>query len=148
LLLPSLEPDYKVTACSDLNIVPRLRSFVAVLALTLAACGEVGISGRSSTPSAVPGSGTLSVSPGTATLNWTPVTQNTDGSVLTDLAGYKVYYGTFPNAMNTLVVLPDPTQTTYVVTNLSSGAWYFAVAAYTSSGIQGVLSNVASKTVN
>ena len=28
------------------------------------------------------------------TLNWTAPTTNTDGTALTDLAGYKIYYGT------------------------------------------------------
>ena len=31
---------------------------------------------------------------GSMSLSWTPPTQNTDGSALTDLAGYKLYYGT------------------------------------------------------
>src|SRR5262249_43353816 len=31
---------------------------------------------------------------GSATLTWTPPTQNTDGSALNNLAGYKVYWGT------------------------------------------------------
>lgn len=30
----------------------------------------------------------------TVSLSWNPPTANTDGSQLTDLAGYKVYYGT------------------------------------------------------
>jgi large repetitive protein len=59
---------------------------------------------------------------GTATLNWTAVT--------------------------TTVTLANPSLTSYVVSNLSSGTWYFAVAAYTTTGTQGVLSNVGSKTIN
>jgi hypothetical protein len=31
---------------------------------------------------------------GQATLSWDPPTTNVDGTPLTDLAGYKVYYGT------------------------------------------------------
>ena len=45
------------------------------------------------------------VSNGSAALTWTPVTQNTNGSVLSNLAGYRVHYGTSANAMNTVVVL-------------------------------------------
>ena len=33
------------------------------------------------------------VATGSATLSWTPPTTNTDGSSLTNLAGYKVYWG-------------------------------------------------------
>jgi len=87
------------------------------------------------------------VSNGSANLTWTPVTQNTDGSVLTNLAGYKVYWGTSPGNMNQSVTLANPSLTTYLVTNLSSGTWYFGVAAYTSTGMQGTPSNVGSKQI-
>jgi hypothetical protein len=50
--------------------------------------------------------------------------------------------------MNTVVVLSDSNVTTYVVNNLSSGTWYFAVAAYTSGGTQSALSDVATKVIN
>ena len=40
---------------------------------------------------------------GSATLSWVPPTQNSDGSPLTNLASYRVYYGTssgtYPNSM-------------------------------------------------
>ena len=88
------------------------------------------------------------VSNGTATLDWTPVTQDTNGAVLTDLAGYKLHYGTSPTAMNTIVVLSNPSLTTYLVTNLSPGTWYFGVTAYASDGNESALSNAGSKTVN
>ncbi len=88
------------------------------------------------------------VSNGTATLDWTPVTQDTNGAVLTDLAGYKLHYGTSPTAMNTIVVLSNPSLTTYLVTNLSPGTWYFGVTAYASDGSESALSNAGSKTVN
>jgi len=84
---------------------------------------------------------------GTATLNWTAVTTTTSGGILTNLAGYMVYYGTSPSAMNTVVTLANPSVTTYLVQNLTSGTWYFAVAAYTTSGTVGVQSNVGQKTI-
>ena len=88
------------------------------------------------------------VSSGSATLTWTPVIDSTTGAPLAGLAGYKVFYGTSQSAMNTVVTLSNPSLTTYLVSNLSSGTWYFAVAAYTSAGTQGVMSNVGSKTIN
>jgi large repetitive protein len=87
------------------------------------------------------------VSTGSATLNWTAVTLNTNGSTLTDLAGYKVYYGSSPSALNTVVTLANPSLSTYTVSNLSSGTWYFGVAAYATNGTQSVMSNVGSKTI-
>jgi hypothetical protein len=84
---------------------------------------------------------------GSATLIWTPVTQNTNGTVLTDLAGYKVYYGRSASAMNTVVVLANPSLTTYLVTELSSGTWYFGVTAYARDGTHSALSNIGTKTI-
>lgn len=87
------------------------------------------------------------VSNGTASLSWTPVTQNTNGTVLANLAGYHVHYGTSANAMSTVVTLSNPSLTNYLVTNLSSGTWYFGVTAYTSNGMESSLSNVGQKTI-
>jgi hypothetical protein len=86
-------------------------------------------------------------STGTASLDWTSVTQNTNGTAVTNLAGYYVYYGTSASAMTNTVKITNPTVTSYIVSNLSAGTWYFGVAAYTSSGTVGVTSNVGSKTI-
>jgi hypothetical protein len=87
------------------------------------------------------------VSNGTASLSWTPVTEATNGKVLTDLAGYKVHYGTSASAMNTIVTLTNPSLTNYLVTNLSSGNWYFGITAYTTAGTESSLSNIGQKTI-
>jgi hypothetical protein len=102
------------------------------VALSLCACQKVA-------PAAARG--------GTAELSWTPVTKDIKGKELTNLAGYKVLYGTSPRALYTVIVLSDPHSTRYVVRELAPGRWYFAVAAYTSSNVQGAQSNVASKTI-
>jgi hypothetical protein len=87
------------------------------------------------------------VSNGTATLNWTAVTQNTNGTAVTNLAGYNVHYGTSANNLTLTAQITNPTVTTYVIVNLSPGTWYFDVAAYTSGGTEGQWSNVGSKTI-
>jgi len=87
------------------------------------------------------------VSNGTASLTWTPVTKNTNGTVLANLAGYRVHYGTSANGMKTMVTLANPSLTNYLVTNLSSGTWYFGITAYTKSGMESSLSNVGQKTI-
>lgn len=85
---------------------------------------------------------------GIATLSWVPVTKDTSGEPLTNLAGYKIHYGTSAQAMYSVEVLENPGQTTSVVTGLAPGTWYFAVSAYTTSGNESGLSNVASKTIS
>jgi hypothetical protein len=84
---------------------------------------------------------------GTATLTWDPVTRDAQGSELKNLAGYRIFYGTSPRALFTVVVVPDPHATRYVVHDLAPGSWYFAVAAYTSANVEGPRSNVAAKDV-
>ena len=68
---------------------------------------------------------------GSATLSWTPPTQNSDGSPLVDLAGYKIYWGTASGSYTSVVQLGNPGLATYVVDGLASGAtYYFAVSAF------------------
>jgi hypothetical protein len=82
------------------------------------------------------GSGSGGSGSGTATLDWTPPTQNTDGSVLTNLAGYTVYYGTSPSDLNQSVKIANPGLSAYTMTNLSPGTWYFAVTSYSAAGVE------------
>lgn len=84
---------------------------------------------------------------GDAFLSWQPPTQNTDGSALTNLAGYRVHYGSSPSTLNQVITINNPSITSYVVNNLSAGTHYFAVTAFTTSGSESALSNIASKTI-
>jgi hypothetical protein len=89
----------------------------------------------------------LQVANGTATVTWTPPTTNTDGSALTDLAGYRVAYGNSSTNLGQSQSLDNPGLSSYTVNNLAAGTWYFAVYAVNSSGIESGISNVASKTI-
>jgi len=89
----------------------------------------------------------VDVSNGAATLSWTPPTTNTDGSTLTGLAGYRISYGTNASALTQTVQIANPSVTTYSLSNLSPGTYYFAVRAYTSTGTESSNSNVSTKTV-
>lgn len=89
----------------------------------------------------------VATSPGSATLSWQPPTQNSDGSPLTDLAGYKVYWGTAPDSYSSSVLLSNPGLTTYVVEPLTAGTWYFVTTAVNSAGIESPRSNAATKTI-
>jgi len=79
-------------------------------------------------------------------LTWSKPTQNTDGSALNDLAGYRIYYGTSQTAMNTVRLIANPNTTSTTITGLSMGkAWYFAIASANTAGEVGPKSNAASK---
>jgi hypothetical protein len=84
---------------------------------------------------------------GAATLDWTPPTENTNGTTLTNLAGYQINYGTAANNLSQTVRIANPGLTSYVVTDLSAGTWYFAVTAYNTAGTLGAQSNVGSQTI-
>ena len=84
---------------------------------------------------------------GSATLSWTPPTQNSDGSALTNLAGYQILYGRSANELSQSISVTNASLSTYLVENLTSGTWYFAVAAVNSAGVSSALSSVASKTI-
>lgn len=86
-------------------------------------------------------------SSGTATLSWTPPTRNTDGSSLTNLAGYRLYYGTSAGSLNKTINLNTAGLSTYVVTDLAPATYYFAMTAYTSTGAESPRSAVVTKVV-
>jgi hypothetical protein len=69
------------------------------------------------------------------TLSWMPPTMNTDGSSLTNLAGYRIMYGTKPGqytaSLNVSLGLSR-----YTIDSLASGNYYFAIAAKNSNGIE------------
>lgn len=73
-----------------------------------------------------------------AVLSW-------NASPQTNVAGYKLYYGTAPQVYTTVVNLG--LQTSYSLTGLASGTYYFSVTAYNSSGQESGFSNEVSKAI-
>jgi hypothetical protein len=84
---------------------------------------------------------------GRATLSWTPPTRNTDGTSLTNLAGYRIYYGTSSSALSKTITINNASVSTYVVDDLTAATWYFAVKSFNTKGAESVMSNTASKTI-
>jgi len=81
---------------------------------------------------------------GAATLSWQPPTTYSDGSPLT-IRGYRFYAGPAQNNLSLVEDLQQPGLSTYMVSGLSAGTWYFAVTAYDAQGIESTFSNIASK---
>jgi hypothetical protein len=63
-------------------------------------------------------------------VSWVAPTANTDGTPLTDLAGYHLHYG------DTVIDIPDPLAVTYTVKNLTMGAWVLYMTAYNTEGVE------------
>lgn len=84
---------------------------------------------------------------GSATLSWTPPTLNSDGTTLTDLAGYKILYGLDADDLDQSIEVENSSVNTYMVENLTAGTWYFAVIAVNTAGLASVPSGIASKRI-
>jgi len=75
-------------------------------------------------------------------------TQNSNGTPITDLAGYKIHYGTTSQDYTKVVAVSNPSISRYVLDSLASGTYFFAIAAYNSKGIESTLSGEISATLN
>lgn len=84
---------------------------------------------------------------GSVTLSWQAPTQNTDGTPLTDLAGYALYYGTTSGDYQNRVQVDTPGVTTFVIDNLQPNTYYFVATAIKSNGVESSYSNEAVKQV-
>jgi len=145
-----------------------------VLAFGLAACGGGGGGGTSS-PTQSDGGGSSSGSGGSSggsgggsgaggssggsgdtpppptgsiTISWTPPQARADGSPLTDLAGYHIYYGTASGVYSQTVTVASPSATSYTIANLSAGTYYVTMRSFDTSNIESSSSPEASKTIN
>ena len=92
---------------------------------------------------------TIAVTPALAsiTLSWSPPTLNVNGTSITDLAGYRIHYGTSPTALNSVIMVANAATTNQVVGNLASGTWYFAMTSYNAENIESALTAVLQVTV-
>jgi hypothetical protein len=81
---------------------------------------------------------TIPTSNSTATLSWEPVTS-------TDMAGYNVYVGTAAGVYGSPINVGS--MTSYVMSNMAIGTYYFVVTAYNTSGSESLPSNEVSKSI-
>ena len=118
-------------------------------AVLLAACGggdgqatDSTPTGPTSAPAPSPSTGS-----GSAKLSWAAPKTNADGTTLTDLAGYRIYYGTTSGSYSKSVTIADPWATTYTVDNLSASTYFFVIRAFDRGGIESAPTPEASKTI-
>jgi hypothetical protein len=79
------------------------------------------------------------------TLNWQAPTENVDGSALTDLAGFRIYYGSGSRDYSDMVDVVDTSAVTETL-NLISGDYYVAMTALDQDGNESAYSNEVLKT--
>ena len=105
-------------------------TLIVVIGLATVGCGEV-----VSVDGLPPGD----TGPNTLALSWAAPTTNEDGSILTDLAGYKLYYGTTSGQYSQVITLG--TFSSAEIGGLGSGTYYVVVTAYDIYGNESSFSN-------
>jgi len=135
------------TGVHTLNLWMREDGFV-IDKLLLTTNASYMPSGTGVTESPIEASGTSGATVGSATVSWFPPTTRADGTALTDLAGYTIHYGNSSGNYTTTIDVNSPGISSYLVQNLPSGTYYFAMTANDTAGNSSVFSNEASKVVN
>ena len=105
-----------------------------------------GSTGTGSTGTGSSGSGST-VTTSTVTLKWSAPTTRLDNSPasLSDISGYRLYYGTSATNTPTTINISSGTTSQYTIT-LPTGTYYFRISALDSSGYEGALSSALQKT--
>jgi hypothetical protein len=98
-----------------------------------------------------PGTGTPTPPPppptGSIALSWSAPATNSDGSPVTDLAGYRVYYGTASGFYTDNVTITNPSTLSATITNLPADTYYVIVRAFNSVNAESQASVEVSKTI-
>lgn len=89
----------------------------------------------------------VDVGEGVASLQWESPPSKVNGAPLDDLAGYRILYGRNSSDLDHSVVITDPATTSYRISTLTSGVWYFAVVAVNACGLEGPPTTVATKSI-
>lgn len=84
---------------------------------------------------------------GSAAVAWVAPTRNADGSNLSDLAGFRVYYGTASGSYSKSITINSPYTTNYTISGLPAATYYIIVKAYDTSNNESAASPEASKTI-
>lgn len=80
-------------------------------------------------------------------LAWAAPQTNDDGTPLTDLAGYRIYYGSRSGSYGHSVAVDDPAALSHRLESLAPGTYYVVVKAVNSAGAQSIASPEVSKTI-
>lgn len=83
---------------------------------------------------------------GSVRINWVAPSQETDGSALDDLTGFRIYYGTGPNSLTNRIDVTNPSTRSWLISNLARGTWYFSLVAVSASGSESARTTVIAHT--
>lgn len=118
------------------DIIQTSTYTIIYLCLIISLLTSCGVDGKSSQGSS-----------NSAALSWQAPTTNVDGTELTDLAGFKIYYGKASGTYSEIIDLNNPITTEHTIEGLTEGTYYFAATAYDIMGNESDYSNEVSKTI-
>lgn len=98
-------------------------------------------------PTPEPSVPTVADAIGSATVQWSAPQEKTDGSVLQNLAGFTIFYGTSAHNLSKVIRVDNPSIDQYVVEQLPAGTYYFGVKAHDADGAESELSNLMTKVI-
>ena len=75
-------------------------------------------------------------------VSWEAPTQNEDGTALTNLAGFRVYYGTEQGVYPNRIEIDTTGLLSFAINNLTAGTYYFVTTAVNASGEESDYSDV------
>jgi hypothetical protein len=81
-------------------------------------------------------------------LTWETLTKNADGTNLTDLAGYRIYYSHTSGGSYPYVVTVGPDETMSRIQLPNGGRWYFFATAFDNVGNESLPSNEISTEIS
>lgn len=132
-------------------------ALAALICASLAACNDSGSSAAANSAAstgvataATSGASLAGPTDKSVTLSWNPPTHNSDGSSISNLAGYILHYGTTSEDYTGSIEITNATATSYVVSNSNfpPGTYYFAISAYNAQQVSSSLSGEVSITID
>ena len=87
---------------------------------------------------------------GTIRLSWSAPSERESGKslALTDLSGYRIYYGPVSNPTENQIDVADPTASTYELDSVAPGTYQVAISAFDSNGLESSRSNSKTKSID
>lgn len=87
--------------------------------------------------------------PQSMVLRWTPPSFNVDGSAVTDLEGFMIYYGpSSEDGFTNAVRVENPGASEYVIDDLQPGSYKVIVTSFNEAGVESEISNTVVHQVN
>lgn len=147
-LTDGLDPMSGASSRSEVGSRPALAIVVVCLAV-ISGCGGGGGEATDGTTGTPPDRPNVPPAMYSKTLTWFPPTTRSDGSPLTNLAGFRIHYwGTNPsNAGAHALVINNPSAITWTIDDLSADTWNFAMVTFDSDGHVSRYSNIVSTAV-